>query len=100
MDIQVSKLREDFTDKHYLITTSDNIILFLRAWEPPKKSNKAILILHGIAAYSGPYEIMGKNLSKLDYTVFGLDLRGHGLSDGKRGDYPSRKRLIMDLTET
>lgn len=100
MDIQVSKLRENFKGKHYLLTTSDNITLFLRVWEPTKKSNKAILILHGITAYSGPYEVMGKNLSKLDYTVLGLDLRGHGLSDGKRGDYPSRKRLIMDLTET
>lgn len=100
MDIQVSKLREDFTDKHYLISTSDNLILFLRAWEPPKKSNKAILILHGITAYSGPYDMMGKPLSMLGFSVFGLDLRGHGLSDGKRGDYPSRKRLIMDLTET
>ena len=100
MDIQVSKLREKFKGKHYLLTTSDNITLFLRVWEPPKKSNKAILILHGITAHSGPYEMIGKPLSMLDYNVFGLDLRGHGLSDGKRGDYPSIKRLIMDLTET
>jgi len=100
MDIQVSKLREDFIDKHYLITTSDNITLFLRVWEPTKKSNKAILILHGITAYSGPYDTMGKPLSMLGFSVFGLDLRGHGLSDGKRGDYPSKERLIMDLTET
>jgi len=29
-----------------------------------------------------------------------MDLRGHGLSDGTRGDYPSRERLVEDLSET
>ena len=29
-----------------------------------------------------------------------MDLRGHGLSDGKRGDYPSHERFIKDLCET
>jgi acylglycerol lipase len=28
-----------------------------------------------------------------------LDLRGHGLSDGNRGDYPSKERLLKDLGE-
>ncbi|MFQ6089548.1 MAG: alpha/beta hydrolase [Candidatus Methanofastidiosia archaeon] len=100
MEIKISKLREDFKGKHHLLTTSDNIVLFLRAWEPRKKTDKAILILHGITAHSGPYEPMAKPLSTLGFSVFGLDLRGHGLSDGNRGDYPSRKRLIKDLCET
>ncbi len=39
-------------------------------------------------------------LSKEGYTVYGLDLRGHGLSDGNRGDYPSKDRLARDLCET
>jgi len=29
-----------------------------------------------------------------------LDLRGHGLSDGVRGDYPSRETLVADLKTT
>ena len=29
-----------------------------------------------------------------------MDLRGHGLSDGKRGDYPSKERFVKDLSET
>ncbi len=56
MKLEVSKLREDFKGLHYLIKTSDDQILFLRAWEAPSKSNVAILIFHGITAHSGPYE--------------------------------------------
>ena len=100
MGIDVKKLREDFKESYDLVNTSDGITLFLRKWESPSPSNKAILILHGITAYSGPYEMFGKAISKAGFTAVGLDLRGHGLSDGVRGDYPSKERLINDLVET
>ncbi len=99
-DINVEELRKDFNKPHYLMTTSDDKILFLRAWNPPTKSDVVILIFHGITAYSGPYEMMGEPLAKIGYNVLGLDLRGHGLSDGNRGDYPSKERLLKDLSET
>ncbi|MFX1537010.1 MAG: alpha/beta hydrolase [Promethearchaeota archaeon] len=98
---KISKLREEYEAPHHLITTSDNKILFLRAWEPQTTPKEiAILIFHGITAYSGPYGMIAEPLSKEGYSVFGLDLRGHGLSDGNRGDYPSKQRLIKDFSET
>ena len=100
MVIDVKKLREEFKGSHELVVTSDGITLFLRKWESPSPSNKAILILHGITAYSGPYEMFGNAISKTGFTAIGLDLRGHGLSDGIRGDYSSKDRLIRDLVET
>ena len=100
MGIDVKKLREDFKEPYDLVTTSDGITLFLRKWESQSPSNKAILILHGITAYSGPYEMFANAISKTGFNAIGLDLRGHGLSDGNRGDYPSKERLINDLVET
>jgi len=100
MGIDLVKLREDFKGPHYLVSTSDGNKLFLRVWEPENPSKIAILILHGITAYSKPYETIGIPLSKIGYTVYGLDLRGHGLSDGIRGDYPSDERLVKDLGES
>ena len=100
MGIDLVKLREDFKGPHYLVSTSDGKKLFLRVWEPENPSKIAILILHGITAYSEPYEMLGIPLSKIGYTVYGLDLRGHGLSDGIRGDYPSNERLVKDLGES
>jgi len=100
MEIDVKKLREDFKEPFDIVNTSDGIKLFLRKWEPQSPSNKAILILHGITAYSEPYEMFANAISKTGFTAVGLDLRGHGLSDGIRGDYPSKERLINDLVET
>ncbi|MBY9020935.1 MAG: alpha/beta fold hydrolase [Candidatus Lokiarchaeota archaeon] len=100
MEIDVKKIREDFKETYDLFKTSDGVSLFLRKWEPSTPSNKAILILHGITAYSGPYALLGEEISKTGFTAIGLDLRGHGLSDGNRGDYPSKERLISDLVET
>lgn len=100
MGIDIVKLREDFKELHYLVPTSDEKELFLRVWEPENPSKIAILILHGITAYSGPYEMLGEPLSKIGYIVYGLDLRGHGLSDGIRGDYPSNERLVKDIGES
>lgn len=94
-------MRNEFSGPHDLIRTSDNKILFLRRWNPSSAPVASILIFHGITAYSGPYgQLIADELSKAGFAVYGLDLRGHGLSDGKRGDYPSRERFEKDLIET
>jgi alpha-beta hydrolase superfamily lysophospholipase len=97
----VASLRSSFTEPHELLHTSDGKVLFLRHWEAKSESRATILIFHGITAYSGPYgQIIAEQLADSGYDVFGMDLRGHGLSDGKRGDYPSRERFVKDLKET
>lgn len=96
----ISELRAKFDNAHYSISSSDGCILFLREWAAKSKSEVGILILHGITAYSEPYAMIGEPLSKAGFTCYGLDLRGHGLSDGKRGDYPSKDILIQDLKAT
>jgi acylglycerol lipase len=99
--LDVVELRKSFTDPHELVHTSDNKVLFVRRWNPKVAGDTAILIFHGVTAHSGPYgPLIAEQLSAAGFAVFGLDLRGHGLSDGTRGDYPGRERFIKDLTET
>ncbi|MHA2002644.1 MAG: alpha/beta hydrolase [Candidatus Thorarchaeota archaeon] len=102
MTLDIIGLRKDYEKPHHLLVTSDGVTLFLRKWEPkteePRRS--AVLILHGLTAYSGPYTMIAEPLSERGFTVYGLDLRGHGLSDGNRGDSPSEERFVKDLCET
>lgn len=102
MTLNIIELRREYEEPHHLHVTSDGVTLFLRKWEPkteiPRKA--AMLILHGITAYSGPYAMIADPLSERGFTVYGLDLRGHGLSDGNRGDCPSEERFVKDLCET
>ena len=99
--IDVAALRSTFTQPHDLLQTSDGRTLFLRRWGGVSKPTVSVLLLHGITAYSGPYgPILAEPLARAGFTVYGMDLRGHGLSDGRRGDYPSVARWERDLAET
>jgi alpha-beta hydrolase superfamily lysophospholipase len=97
----VGALRASFREAHELVQTSDGKTLFLRRWNATKNADASILIFHGITAHSSPYgPMIAEQLASGGYTVFGMDLRGHGLSDGTRGDYPNRARFVKDIQET
>jgi alpha-beta hydrolase superfamily lysophospholipase len=97
----VARLRADYSGPHELVKTSDGKSLFVRRWDAKGESPVSVLILHGITGYSGPYgPMVAEALCSAGHNVFGMDLRGHGLSDGRRGDYPSAERLALDLSET
>jgi acylglycerol lipase len=94
-------MRAKYDGPHILVHTSDGKTLFVRQWPAAREPTVCVLIFHGITAYSGPYgPMIAEQLAASGYCVYGLDLRGHGLSDGRRGDYPSKERLIHDLSET
>jgi acylglycerol lipase len=101
---EAAKLRLEYSGPHKIFTTSDGEELFIRRWNPDTvlagKEDIAVLLYHGVTAHSGAYEMAGVPISKAGYNVFGLDYRGHGLSDGNRGDAPSKKRWISDLAES
>ena len=92
---EAAHLRQNLKEAHHQFTTSDGQTLFLRIWNPdsivPAKKDIAILIFHGITAHSGAYDMAGVPISSGGYTTFGLDYRGHGLSDGNRGDSPNKE---------
>ena len=99
--LDIARLRAEYKGPHELVRTSDGKTLFVRRWDAAGGSAASVLILHGITGYSGPYgPMVADQLTEAGYNVFGLDLRGHGLSDGRRGDYPSADRFAKDLAET
>lgn len=100
---EAAKQRQSYAGPHELLTTSDGETLFIRRWNPdsiaPAKKDIAVLIFHGITAYSGAYDNAGKTIAAGGYTTFGLDYRGHGLSGGNRADSPGKDRFTADLVE-
>jgi acylglycerol lipase len=101
---EAADLRQNFKGTHNQFTTTDGQTLFLRRWNPDSiakgKKDIAVLIFTGITAHSGAYDMAGRPISSGGYTTFGLDYRGHGLSDGNRGDSPGKERWIADLAES
>ena len=60
---------------------------------------KAVAIFHRGHEHSGRMTHVADGLADESFSYFAWDQRGHGRSDGERGDAPSIGRLIADVDE-
>lgn len=60
-------------------------------------SKFAVLIIHGLAEHSGRYEDFVSKLNEANISVFSMDLRGHGRTTGKRGDFNNIEKVLSDV---
>jgi alpha-beta hydrolase superfamily lysophospholipase len=63
---------------------SDGTPLHGRHWTPKGEPWARVLIVHGIGEHSGRYERTGRLMAEAGLDVQAFDLRGHGLSGGRR----------------
>lgn len=56
-----------------------------------------IIMLHGMGEHFGRYAHMVNYFSSINYNTVGIDLRGHGKSEGPRGHAPSFDYLMSDI---
>jgi acylglycerol lipase len=63
---------------------ADGTPLHVRHWAPAGDPWARVLILHGIGEHSGRYQRTGSLLAEAGLDVEAFDLRGHGLSGGRR----------------
>ena len=73
-----------------------NIKIYLRE-NIVANSNKAILLIHGFCEHSGRYEEFINKLNAAGYSVFAMDLRGHGRTISKKGDLEGINKVISDV---
>lgn len=77
------------------LPASDGLILRGRKWEV-ESPRGIVCLVHGLGEHSGRYEHVAHALNQADFSVAAIDLRGHGLSDGRRG-HADYKALMSDL---
>jgi acylglycerol lipase len=58
--------------------------IFLRSWQPEGKPHAVIVICHGVNSHGGQYAWAAEQFVKGGFTVYALDLRGRGKSEGER----------------
>ena len=77
-------------------TSQDGLKIFYRYY--PSSNEKArIVIAHGLAEHSGRYGNVVERLFPKDISIWALDHRGHGQSDGGRGHISSFDEYLSDL---
>ena len=82
----------------YYFTVKDNKKIF--AYRYPKKSENTIILIHGVKSNAYLYnKTAGLLREATQAEVFAIDLRGHGKSDGKKGDVDYINQYADDLAD-
>ncbi len=85
-----------------MITTDDGLRLHTHHWpastpgNTPGSARGQVLIVHGLGEHGARYAPVAQVLNAAGWHVHGWDHRGHGRSDGPRGDIPDHDALLRD----
>lgn len=77
--------------------TKDNVRLHGKFWLTEGQPRAAICLVHGIGEHLGRYEEWAARFAEAGISTTAIDLRGHGLSQGRRGDAKHYTHLLEDL---
>ncbi len=64
--------------------TTDGLTIFYRRWQPAGAARGILLIVPGFNSHSGYYTEAAPAFAALGLSVYAIDLRGRGRSDGER----------------
>ncbi|SFE14304.1 alpha/beta hydrolase [Thermophagus xiamenensis] len=84
-------------NKEFNMVTSDGTFLVGRLWKPSVSPHSVICLVHGIGEHSGRYDNWARRFNEQGVMVYALDLRGHGLSEGKRGHIIQLSDFMNDI---
>ena len=77
--------------------TFDGLTLVGREWRPEENPRAVVGLIHGLGEHCGRYSHMAERFTKEQIALIAFDLRGHGRSEGQRGDAPSFEAYMRDL---
>ena len=70
---------------------------YWQAWLPRDRARAVVIIVHGIHEHSGRYAPVGTWLATAGFAAYAADHRGHGKSDGRRGNIERMALIVDDL---
>lgn len=68
-----------------LRTSSDGNSVYWRRWIPQNGYKGIVCLVHGVGEHCGRYDQIAEQLGAAGYATSGIDLRGFGKSQGRRG---------------
>jgi alpha-beta hydrolase superfamily lysophospholipase len=96
MEIQRGLIMSEPAEQTGHFESSDGLSVFYRHY-PAESERARLVIAHGLGEHSGRYGNVVNELLPKGVSVFALDHRGHGQSDGKRGHILSFDNYLSDL---
>ena len=71
--------------------------IYYQAWATLRKPKATLVLVHGIGEHSGRYTHVADHMARMGFTMWAIDLRGHGKSGGKRGHVDRFDNYIADV---
>ncbi|MCB1175885.1 MAG: lysophospholipase [Leptospiraceae bacterium] len=81
-----------------LNSSKDNFSVFYQSWIPDEV-RRIVVFQHGFGEHSGRYGNLIEAFSGTGTAFFGLDARGHGRTEGKRGHVAQFQLFVDDLAD-
>ncbi len=72
--------------------------LYFQIWRPSGTPRATVLLVPGQGDHGGRYAHLAQALTDAGYALAAVDVRGNGRSSGLRGDAPSYRALLDDVT--
>ncbi len=88
-------MAEDATAAADFLASADGTRLAYRGW-PVSDAAITFAVVHGLGEHSGRYERFARGMAKFQMGTYGVDLRGHGRSEGQRGHIDSWSQWVDD----
>jgi alpha-beta hydrolase superfamily lysophospholipase len=82
--------------KTHQLAAADGTLLHVSDYLLPGASRGSIVLMHGLGEHSGRYRQLATFLNELGLSVRCYDHRGHGRSQGARGDVPHGDPMLQD----
>lgn len=79
-----------------MTTTDDGLKLHTRHWPATAPARGQLLIVHGLGEHIDRYAHVAAALNDAGWDVHGWDHRGHGRSEGRKGDIADHDALLRD----
>lgn len=83
--------------KEGTLNSAGGMNLYYQSWHPDGKVRAVLALVHGLGGHSDLFGNVVQYFVAKDYAVYGLDLRGHGRSQGQRGYINSWSEFREDV---
>ena len=99
-------MTRDVTHSSQQFAAADGLRLTRQAWRPKEGTTAVLALVHGYGEHGGRYRELAVELAGHGLAVHVYDLRGHGLSGGRRGhitrftDYLNDTAVYLDAVRS
>ncbi|MFK5957041.1 MAG: alpha/beta hydrolase [Planctomycetota bacterium] len=81
----------------FQVEAADGTVLAGREWRPDGQAQHHVLLVHGLGEHLARYDHLGESLAQQGVRTLGVDLRGHGMSKGRRGHVRRWSDYVSDM---